>query len=185
MFSQLLKIGSEGVNPFDAAFERVIGHEGGFQNDRNDRGNWTSGKIGVGELKGTKYGVSAMSYPHLDIKNLTLDQSKAIYKRDFWDKARCDELPRGLDFLIFDTAINSGVGRAVRLLQEAAGVTADGAFGPKTLAAVQKKPRNKLIDEFCVRRGLFFASIGTFPRYGLGWFRRLFETHRQAISDEG
>ena len=66
---------------FDQAFERLIGHEGNFTNDKDDRGNWTTGIIGKGQLKGTKYGISAMTYPQLDIKNLTLDQAKQIYKK--------------------------------------------------------------------------------------------------------
>jgi lysozyme family protein len=65
------------------ALAQIFGHEGGFTQARTDRGNWTSGKIGVGYLKGTKFGVSAMSYPKLDIRNLTLDEAAAIYRRDF------------------------------------------------------------------------------------------------------
>ena len=68
---------------FNKVFDRVIGHEGGFQADPKDRGNWTSGVVGQGELKGTKFGLAAMTYPHLDIKNLTVDQAKAIYFEDW------------------------------------------------------------------------------------------------------
>lgn len=168
---------------FDVCFERVVGHEGGYTTDRNDRGNWTSGKIGVGQLKGTKYGVSAMAYPSLDIKNLTLAKAKEIYKKDYWDACRCDDLPVGPDYLVFDSAINHGNKKARQLLQEAVGATPDGIIGPKTLAAVKAKSKVKLCDEFCVRRGLFYAQIGTFDRYGLGWFRRLMDTHRIAILD--
>ncbi len=167
---------------FDKAFELVIGHEGGFTDDRRDRGNWTTGVIGKGQLKGTKYGVSAMSYPSLDIKNLTLDQAKAIYKRDFWDAAKCDQLPPGLDYLLFDSAINHGVAGAVRILQRALGVNADGALGPVTLGQVIKRDAVDLIKEFCVRRFLFWAGIGTFKTYGLGWFRRGVDTLVTALS---
>src|SRR5690554_991684 len=75
---------------FDLAFERLIGHEGKFTDNRADRGNWTTGRVGVGELKGTKFGISAMTYPHLDIKSLTLEQAKDIYLRDFWLRAGAD-----------------------------------------------------------------------------------------------
>ena len=67
---------------FDKTFERVIGHEGGFQDDVRDRANWASGTCNVGKCNGTKYGLSAMTYPTLDIRNLTLNQAKDIYKRD-------------------------------------------------------------------------------------------------------
>ena len=70
------------MSNFDNAFDRVIGHEGGFTDDPLYRGNWTSGVCGVGECKGTKYGLAAMTYPILDIRNLTLNQAKDIYKRD-------------------------------------------------------------------------------------------------------
>ncbi|MEZ9473500.1 glycosyl hydrolase 108 family protein, partial [Vibrio lentus] len=68
------------------AFERVIGHEGKYQNLYDDRGNWTTGVVGEGERKGTKFGIAAMSYPHLNIKQLTIEQAKEIYYRDFWLK---------------------------------------------------------------------------------------------------
>lgn len=167
---------------FDTCFSLVIGHEGGFTNDRNDRGNWTSGVIGKGQLKGTKYGISAMAYPNLDIKNLTVQDAKDIYRRDYWNKCRCDELPAALDYLTFDAAVNHGVSRSARFLQTAVGATVDGAIGPKTVAAANATlDRSKAVSEFCVTRGLFYAEIGTFQRYGKGWFRRLFETHATAL----
>lgn len=101
---------------FNEAAEIVLGHESGYQNLYNDRGNWTSGKIGVGVNKGTKYGITAMTYPTLDIKNLTLDEARAIYKRDYWDKMNGDKLEPALALVAFDTAINSGVGKAIELL---------------------------------------------------------------------
>lgn len=160
---------------FDIAFEKVIGHEGGFTDDRRDRGNWTTGVIGKGELKGTKYGVSAMTYPHLDIRNLTLAQAKAIYLQDFWIKAACDELPSGLDYMVFDMAINHGVAGAGRIVQTALGVKADGVLGPVSLKAVRERDPKKLIIETAVRRMLFFTRISTFATFGLGWTRRCFD----------
>lgn len=168
---------------FDRCFELVIGHEGSFTDDRRDRGNWTSGVIGKGQLKGTKYGVSAMSYPNIDIKNLTLDQAKEIYRKDFWNKNKCDELPAGIDYLVFDSAINHGGSRAIRFLQAACNVPVDGVIGPKTIAAANSKNVEKIISEFCVTRGLFYTNIGTFQTYKKGWFRRLFDTHAQALAD--
>ena len=69
---------------FDVVFERLMPHEGGFQCDPKDRGNWTGGRVGVGGLKGTNRGIAAMTYPHLDIKNLSYEQVKAIYFEDWW-----------------------------------------------------------------------------------------------------
>ena len=116
----------------------VFGHEGGFSDDRHDRGNWTTGGIGSGILKGTKFGFAAMSYPTLDIENLTLAQAAAIYGKDYAAAIRFDSLPAGVDHAALDFAINSGPSRAVIGLQRAVGVADDGEMGPLTLAAVSK-----------------------------------------------
>ena len=100
-----------------------------------DRGNWTSGTCNVGKCNGTKYGLSAMTYPILDIRNLTLNQAKDIYKRDWWDKLGMDKYPPALSYQMFDAAINHGSGRAIQFLQKAVGTTADGIIGLKTLTA--------------------------------------------------
>lgn len=166
---------------FDKAFELVIGHEGGFTNDRRDRGNWTSGRIGHGELKGTKYGISAMTYPDLDIPNLTLDQSKAIYKRDFWDRIKGDDLPAGIDFITFDMAINHGITKGVSMMQQAIRASADGRVGPQTIERASKAdPRDALI-EIAAIRGLFYSQIGTVKTYGKGWYRRQARTLVEAL----
>lgn len=158
---------------FDEAFKITVGHEGGLTLHRADRGNWTSGKVGVGELKGTKYGISAMSYPKEDIRNLTLDRAKQLYKRDYWDKCRCDELPNGLRFHVFDTAVNSGVVRALKTLQQAAGSKDDGIIGPATLSAVRSKDQCELLLLFYSFRIAFYTSIGTFNTFGKGWMNRV------------
>ena len=116
---------------FDEAFRRLIGHEGGYSADRRDPGNWTGGKVGVGVLKGTKYGIAANTYPNLDIKNLTIAQAKEIYKKDWWDKLGGNGLHSAITFQLWDFAINAGKKRAVMELQQAVGVTADGIIGPK------------------------------------------------------
>lgn len=166
---------------YDKAFEKVIGHEGGFQNDSRDRGNWTTGRIGYGTNKGTKYGVTAMAYPSLDIRNLTIDQAKEIYFKDYWLKAQCDLLPAGVDYLVFDAAVNHGPSQAAKFLQLAAGVSADGKIGPVTIRAVGIKDPKDLIQEFCVQRMIFYTRIGTFRVYGLGWTRRLVRTVHEAM----
>lgn len=93
--------------------------EGGYQNVHNDAGNWTGCAVGVGELKGTKYGISACSYPHLDIRNLTMAEADAIYHRDYWQRSGADNLPWPACLLIFDTAVLHGVGTAQAWLAEA------------------------------------------------------------------
>ena len=158
---------------YDEAFKITVGHEGGLALHRQDRGNWTSGKVGVGELKGTKYGISAMAYPKEDIKNLTIERAKQLYKRDYWDKCRCDELPNAIRFHVFDVAVNSGIVRAIQTLQQAAGTKDDGIIGPATLAAVRSKEPCDLLLMFYSFRIAFYTSIGTFGTFGKGWMNRV------------
>ena len=158
---------------FDQAFERLIGHEGKFTNDRQDRGNWTTGVIGKGELKGTKYGISAMTYPDLDIKNLTLVQAKQIYKRDWWDKINADQIDTALVFQVWDFAINAGMGTAKRKLQKAVGVAEDGMIGKQTIQAINNTVLNDVLMRVNAERLKYYTSLSTWPRYGKGWTLRV------------
>ena len=158
---------------FDNAFKITVGHEGGYTNNRADKGNWTGGKVGVGVLKGTKYGIAANTYPNEDIKNLTLDRAKQLYKRDFWDKAKCDSLPNGIRFHVFDCAVNSGVSRGIKTLQQALGVTADGIVGSNTINAALSTKQEDLIIKFYSFRILFYTSLSNFGTFGKGWMNRV------------
>jgi lysozyme family protein len=166
---------------FDTAFERLIGHEGGFQDDPEDRGNWTGGRKGVGQLKGTKYGISAMTYPGEDIRNLTLDRAKIIYRRDFWGSAGCDAVPAILKFDLFDTAVNSGQERARKFLQRAAGVDDDGIIGPRTLQAINSMDPERLFARFNGYRLDFLNdNPDQWARYGRGWAQRIADNLKAA-----
>lgn len=158
---------------FDTAFERLIGHEGNFTNDRNDRGNWTAGVIGKGSLKGTKYGISAMTYPNLDIKNLTLQQAKQIYKRDWWDALSANKIDPSIVFQVWDFAINAGMSTAKRKLQSAVGVADDGIIGPLTLKAINDADLNDLLMKFNAERLTYYTKLSTWDRYGKGWTNRV------------
>lgn len=158
---------------FDKAFELLIGHEGGYTTLRSDPGNWTGGKVGVGVLKGTKYGIAANSYPNEDIKNLTLARAKQIYKRDYWDKVWGDRLPASLAFHVFDMAVNSGISRGVKLLQKTVGSAQDGIMGPATLRAAQAMDVNAAIMLYSANRLKFYTSLSTFGTFGKGWTNRV------------
>lgn len=158
---------------FDLAFERVVGHEGDFTDDPKDRGNWTTGVIGQGQCNGTKYGISAMSYPDLDIKNLTVDRAKAIYKRDFWDRAQADQYDAAIAYQLFDIAVNNGNGNAIRMLQRAVSVADDGQMGPRSLAAVKAMSVTDVIMRLNAERLLFITKLSTWPTYGKGWTNRV------------
>lgn len=148
---------------FDTAFKKLIGHEGGYVNDPRDPG---------GE---TKYGISKRAYPTIDIKNLTLDGAKLIYKRDYWDRCRCDDLPEAVRFDVFDAAVNSGVKQAIVWLQRALGVVADGVIGSITLSFAEKTDGYLLAMKYNGTRLLFMTNLPTWPTYSKGWAKRIAE----------
>lgn len=168
---------------FEKAFERLIGHEGGYSTDRNDPGNWTGGKVGKGVLKGTKYGIAANTYPNLDIKNLTLEQAKAIYKKDWWDKLGADQLHPAIVYQLWDFAVNAGKSRAIKELQQAVGVPDDGIIGPKTITAVKSKDVNDVLLLLASERLSFYTSLKTWSTYGKGWTNRVAENLKYAAQD--
>ena len=168
---------------FPTFIDRLLSHEGGYSRDRNDPGNWTGGAVGVGTLKGTKFGVAANTYPHLDIKNLTRDQAIAIYRRDFWDRARCDRLPGAVAFQLLDGAVNSGIAQASRWLQRAARVADDGLIGPVSLAAIKATDPNDLVYRFNADRIEFMTRLKNWKHHGAGWMRRIAQNLRFAAID--
>lgn len=153
---------------FDEAFLLLIDREKGLSLDSKDPGNWTGGRVGKGVLKGTKYGISAASYPSLDIRGLTLDKAKEIYKEDFWVDV---ELPGEIIYDFFDTIVNSGKSRAIKILQKAVGVTADGVLGPATLSAIHNTM--SLSKKFNAHRLLFMTDCAIWSSQGKGWARRI------------
>lgn len=157
---------------FNTAFDKLIDREGSYTSDYKDRGNWTTGIIGKGDLNGTKYGISAMSYPHLNIKNLSRDDAKKIYKRDFWDKMRLSDLPDDISFDMFDTAVNSGISRAVKILQKTVGSKEDGVIGNITISLSQLS-KDGLSARYNANRLLFMTDLSVWDVYGKGWARRI------------
>lgn len=163
--------------------DRIIGHEGGFTDDPADRGNWTSGIIGKGKLKGTKYGISAMSYPEMDIQKLTKRDAAIIYKRDYLDRIGAQNFRPAIAFQLLDAAVNSGVRRALLLLQQAIGVSPDGIIGPVTRARLIAMDEADVIMRFLAERLDFIVQIKTYPIYGKGWTARIADNLRYAADD--
>lgn len=153
---------------FDEAFEKLIGHEGGYVNNPADPG---------GE---TKFGISRRAYPLEDIKAMTLGRAKFLYQRDYWGPAGCDAVPDGVKFDLFDCAVNSGVVTAVRLLQNAVGTTPDGILGPLTLQAVNSMPAPRLVARFNGWRLAFMANTPQWDTFSRGWARRIASNLKEA-----
>ena len=158
---------------FDSCFTFTIGVESGYTNDPNDPGNWTGGVVGRGTLAGTKYGVSAAAHPNLNILELTLEDAKSIYRQDQWAKIDGDVLQPEVALVVFDSAVNSGVTRAVIWVQDALSVTADGILGAETKEALSLADSSVVAREILARRIDFLAQLTTWAEFGLGWSRRI------------
>lgn len=168
---------------FDTVFERVIGHEGGYSDDPRDPGNWTGGRCGVGKMLGTKYGLAANTYPDLDIKNLTLDQAKAIYYRDWWNALGMERFSNAMQFQMFDAAFNHGMRNASKIYQRAVGAADDGIIGPKTLAKASELSEDDRLLRFLAFRLRFYTSLKTFETFGKGWSNRVADNLLWASED--
>lgn len=164
---------------FEDCWDALHDHERGFQCDPNDTGNWTGGAIGKGELKGTKYGISAAAFPAEDIENLTLERARHLARFHYWGSAGCDVVPPNLKFDLLDAAYHSGVRRAVKWLQAAALMPEherDGVLGNVTLQAIQSENPFILDLRFNGHRLDFLNNNPeAFKRYGRGWTQRIAE----------
>ena len=158
------------MHTFPDCIAHVLAAEGGLVNDPKDPG-------GV-----TKFGISQRSYPALDIRALSLDDAKAIYQRDYWDKLQGEALPAGLDLLLLDHAVNAGPARSVRLLQRLVGVPEDGLMGPVTLAGVAIADPQDLIARYSELRLDYYRDLPTWRHFGAGWSRRVHRARRAALA---
>lgn len=162
---------------FVSSLARVLVHEGGYVNHPRDPGGATN--KGVTQRVYDDWRVSRGMTPR-SVRHIQPNEIEEIYKRQYWDAVRCDELPAGVDYCIFDLAVNSGVNRAARFLQRAAGVTEDGRIGPVTLAAVKNISPGLLADMICDERMCFLRTLGTFGTFGKGWTRRVSDVRDHA-----
>jgi lysozyme family protein len=159
------------MNEFDTIFERLFAHEGGYVNDPADPG---------GE---TKYGISKRSYPRVDIRNLTREDAKDIYRRDFWEPLNLDGLSFAVKFQLCDFAVNSGIGTAIRYLQRAIGVADDGVWGPHSKSVALTISEPDLIMILIAERMIFQTKLKNWPDHGKGWTVRNAQNLRIAAKD--
>ena len=148
---------------FDAAVSFVLRREGGLVDNPADPGGLTNMGIALAEHP---------SMTAAQIRSLTRTEAIAIYEREYWTPISGNELPRGIDFVAFDCAVNQGVGTAIHLMQQAAGVTADGVIGPVTLNALRTYDMTHLIADFTVARLQAYREDAGWPTFGDGWTKR-------------
>jgi lysozyme family protein len=164
---------------FDTCLALMLAHEGGFVNHPQDPGGMTN--LGVTKRVWEEW--VGHEVDEKQMRALTPETVAPLYKRKYWDAVRADELVAGVDYCVFDVAVNSGPGRAIKFLQSCVGVAADGGFGPATLAAVNKAEEDpaRLIELYCAKRLEFLQSLKTFETFGKGWSRRVQEVKDKAL----
>lgn len=163
---------------FESALAAVLKHEGGFVNHPDDPGGMTN--LGVTKKVWEEW--VGHNVDEKAMRALTPAQVAPMYKAKYWDKIRGDDLPEGVDYVVFDAAVNSGPGRAAKWLQACVGVDPDGGIGPKTLAAVAAFAPAELADDYSKRRLSFLMDLPHWGTFGKGWTRRVAEVQSTAAS---
>ena len=162
---------------FDQALEAILHHEGGFVNHPKDPGGMTN--LGV-----TKRVCEEWAGHEVDekaMRALTPELVGPLYKAKYWDRIKGDELPSGVDYAVFDAAINSGPGRAAKWLQTAVGAVPDGAIGSGTLAKVAAMDAEDIVEKYQATRLAFMQSLPNWDTFGRGWGRRVTEVKDAAL----
>jgi lysozyme family protein len=166
------------ASSYDEALARLLVHEGGYSNHPSDPGGPTNFGITLRDARAWwKKDATAA-----DVRNLPLAVAKSIYRTKYWAALRCDELPAGVDYAVFDYGVNSGIGRAAKVLQRLLGLPDDGIVGPRTLVSAACADAGRLIDAICDERLAFLQGLKTWPVFGNGWGRRVREVRAAALA---
>ena len=163
-------------NKFSEALEIILHHEGGYVNHRKDPGGETN--LGVTKRVYEDFGGEK------EMKDLTKEDVEPIYKKNYWDRVKGDDLPEGLDLCIFDFAVNAGPGRAAKFIQRLVNTTVDGGIGPNTLGKIKEYVDhygiNQTIESYALMRQNYYESLSAFDTFGKGWTRRVSEVTEKA-----
>lgn len=164
---------------FNKALARVLVYEGGYSNNPKDPGGATMKGITQGTYNSwrSRHGQGPAS-----VANISDADVAAIYKADYWDRIHGDNLPSGVDFCMFDAAVNSGVGGATKWAQAVMGLNTDGDMGPKTLAAILEDDPEDFIRSFCAHRLGTLQRLGTWKTFGKGWAARISNVQKTALA---
>lgn len=163
---------------FQSALAAVLKHEGGYVNHPKDPGGATNKGVtqAVYDASRRRWGNGTRS-----VKAITDSEVASIYRTQYWDAVAGDELPSGLDYAVFDYAVNSGPSRAIRHLQTALGVSSDGVMGPTTLNAAKLRSVKRTISDLCDIRMRFLRNLKTWSTFGKGWERRVTDVEAKAL----
>lgn len=162
---------------FPNILAKVLVHEGGYVNHPKDPGGATNKGITQRTYDAWR---SKNVLPIQSVRNILTGEVQAIYKQDYWDAVRGDDLPDGVNYAVFDFAVNSGINRASRYLQAVVGANQDGKIGPETIAKTKALPPASVIDALCDRRMTFLKGLSHWPTFGKGWTRRVEAVRKDA-----
>jgi lysozyme family protein len=162
---------------FAACLPIILASEGGYVDDPSDPGGATNLGITLATLSGWLGRAATID----DVISLTAATVAPIYQANYWNAAHCGDCPTGVDLIVFDEAVNQGVGRAIRSLQGAVGVRVDGLFGKATLGALQGRDAATIIERIAAEREALYRRLPTFARFGNGWLTRLARTRALAL----
>lgn len=162
---------------FKKSLSLVLAHEGGFVNHPKDPGGATNKGITIATYRAHVKKNGTVN----DLKNITDAQVEKVYREEYWNKIKGDQLPSGVDYAVFDFAVNSGPARAAQYLQSVVGVKQDKIIGPATIAAVNKMQPAKVIADLCAKRLAFLKALSTWPTFGKGWGRRVDGVEHEAF----
>src|SRR5215213_7345945 len=166
------------ANSYPESIRRLLASEGGYVNHPSDPGGPTNFGITLGDYR--KY-VKADATA-ADVRAMRVEEAQVIYREKYWGAIRCDELPAGVDYCLFDYAVNSGTGRVPKVLQRVLGVAVTGRVDDATLAAVRRQDASALIQAICDERMRFLQGLKTWPVFGKGWSKRVADVRVAALA---
>src|SRR5262245_44001463 len=164
---------------YNEALRRLLVHEGGYSNHPSDPGGPTNFGITIHDYR--KYIKPDATAD--DVRRMPVEQAKAIYKSKYWNVLACDELPVGVDYAVFDYGVNSGTGRAAKVLKRVLGLGADASpMLADVIAAARRRDARGMINSICDERMRFLQGLRTWPVFGNGWSRRVREVRAAALA---
>ena len=164
-------------NNFDKCLHMLLEHEGGYVNDSRDSGGMTN----LGVTKRVYDEWIGRKSTEQEMRDLTPDDVAPIYKKNYWDRVKGDYVPSGVDWCLYDWAVNSGSGRPAKAVQRAVGATPDGVIGKQTVGLIMEKDPKYIIDYVYTVRQAFYEGLDDYKHFGRGWSRRNTETLHQAM----
>jgi lysozyme family protein len=162
---------------FDRALPAVLKHEGGYVNNKHDNGGPTNKGITLATFRKLVKADGTIE----DLKALTTAQAGTVYRRNYWDAVSASILPGGVDYAVFDMAVNSGPQRAAKFLQAVVGAKQDGRIGPKTMEAVAAMAPADIVTALLDKRLAWLKTLDDWAHFGKGWTSRIAGVRKLAL----